>query len=65
MKAGDFHERMASVNVDGKWGYIDTDGREVVPCQYTDARDFHEGLALVTRRYVEKCFIDKDGREVI
>ena len=48
----------------GKWGYIDKTGREVAPCQYDDAEDLHEGLALV-KNNDKWGFIDKTGREVI
>ncbi len=32
---------------DGKYGYIDTNLKEVIACQYDDARDFSEGKAAV------------------
>jgi len=31
----------------GKWGYIDRTGEMKIPPQFSEARDFHEGLALV------------------
>jgi hypothetical protein len=31
----------------GKWGFIDTNGKEIVPCQYTYVEDFCDGLAAV------------------
>jgi hypothetical protein len=31
---------MASVKKDGKWGYIDKTGKEIVPCEYDDAENF-------------------------
>ena len=49
---------------EGKWGYIDKTGREVIPCKYGYARDFSEGLAIVWKS--DKCgYIDNTGREVI
>lgn len=30
-----------------KWGYVDRDGREVIPMQFLNAGDFEEGLAAV------------------
>ena len=49
---------------EGKWGYIDKTGREVIHCQYDDAWGFREGLAVVDKS--DKWgFIDKTGREVI
>lgn len=31
----------------GKWGFINTKGKEVIPCKYDNVRDFSEGLAVV------------------
>jgi hypothetical protein len=45
--ANGFCEGMASVCRDGKWEFIDTVGREVVPCMYDGVDDFHEGMARV------------------
>ncbi len=43
----DFHEGLAAVQLNGKWGYIDKTGKEVIECKYDFASDFHEGLATV------------------
>ena len=52
------------VLLNGKWGFVDKDGREVIPLKYDFAGDFSEGLARVELN--EKYgFVDKDGREVI
>ncbi len=42
-----YSEGYAAVRKNGRWGYIDTWGREVIPCQYSAALSFHEGLAAV------------------
>ena len=77
--ANDFCEGLASVCRDGKWGFIDTSGREVVPCKYDCVDDFHEGMARVNiggkwslyrPERMSLCggktgFVDKTGREVI
>lgn len=63
-----FHEGFAAVaNKDGKWGYINSKGEEVIPCKYESAFEFSEGLACV---YVSKDnqsveFIDERGNVVI
>lgn len=66
----DFCEGYAAVrNRDRKWGFVDTSGKEVVPCKYDDiggywASGFSEGLAWV--ELDEKCgYIDVTGKEVI
>lgn len=53
-----------AVLVDGKWGYIDSNGETVIEPQYKDARGFSNGLAAVYngRRW---GFIDEEGRIVI
>ncbi len=61
-----FSEGYAAVCKNGKWGYIDKTGREVIPCQYDWANPFHEGLASVRFSYDSGYgFIDTTGREVI
>ena len=52
---------MAAVKLNGKWGFIDKTGKEVIPCEYYWATDFHEGLAKVG----EGRYIDKKGKIVI
>ena len=49
---------------DGKYGFIDTTGKEVAPCQYDDAESFSEGFARVEKdgKY---GFIDTTGKVVI
>ena len=43
-----FCEGLLCVKKDGKWGYIDRDGNEVIPLQFTDADPFEEnGIARV------------------
>lgn len=48
----------------GKWGFIDKEGREIVPCQYDDVHDFREGFASVELDG-KWGFVDKDGAVVI
>ena len=42
-----FTEGLAAIKENGKWGYIDTQGNTVIPCQYDLAFPFSEGLAIV------------------
>ena len=59
-----FSEGLAKVEADGRFGYIDKEGKEVVSPKYEDAEDFREGLAAVKAdgRY---GYIDKEGKEVV
>jgi hypothetical protein len=48
----------------GKWGYIDKDKNEVIPCKYDVAKMFSEGFATVTLND-KTGFIDRTGKEII
>lgn len=43
----DFHEGLAMVMKDGKCGFIDTTGTEIIPLKYAYAWDFSNGMARV------------------
>jgi hypothetical protein len=45
--AGNFSEGLARVPVQGKCGYINLDGKLVIPAQFSHASDFVDGLAAV------------------
>jgi len=45
--ASRFSDGLASVNVRGKFGYIDRNGNFVIEPQFDAADSFSEGLALV------------------
>ena len=69
-KLGSFSEGLAAVMRDGKWGYINTKGEEVIPCQFPNpyegyiASPFSEGLALV-QKDGKWGFVNTEGVEVI
>ena len=46
-KAFDFHNGLAAVKLNEKWGYIDKTGVIAVPFKYDKANFFLEGLAAV------------------
>ena len=54
----------AAVKRDGKYGFIDESGKEVVPFEYDLAADFSGGLALV-KRNGKWGRIDKTGNVVV
>lgn len=74
---GAFSEGLAAVRRDGKWGYINLKGEEVIPCQFSGAftpEQFSEGLACVVdvRNEADKelwnkrvGFINKKGEWVL
>ena len=47
-----------------KYGFINKEGKEVIPFKYDDASDFSEGLARVLLNHKEG-FINKEGKVVI
>jgi hypothetical protein len=49
----------------GRWGYIDTTGKLVIPGRYRKAESFSEGLAAVTSDGFEGFYIDRNGEVVI
>lgn len=59
-----FHDGLARVYKNEKYGFIDMTGKEVVPCIYYYANDFHEGLAKVGKEN-NYGYIDKTGKEVV
>jgi hypothetical protein len=59
-----FSEGLAMVKLNGKWGFIDKTGKEIIPLKYDGAHSFSEGLVVVELN--EKYgFIDTTGKEVI
>jgi hypothetical protein len=45
--AYDFSEGLVAVNRNNRWGYMDHNGVEVIPCQYDAARPVYNGMAWV------------------
>jgi len=62
--ADEFLSDLARVEIDGKWGYIDKTGMEVIPPKFDSANNFDNEWAKVglNGKY---GFIDKTGKEVI
>ncbi|WP_176220607.1 WG repeat-containing protein [Cohnella massiliensis] len=59
-----FNEGYAAISVDGKWGYIDTSGKEIVAPKYDEALNFSNGLAAIKVNN-QWGFIDKSGKVII
>lgn len=47
-QANPFIEGMARVSRNGLWGFIDTNGDEVIECKFLNAYDFNQGIASVS-----------------
>lgn len=58
-----FREGLLLVNINKKWGFLDTKGKVAIPCIYEDASDFNEGYAAVIRNGTKTC-INKKGEEI-
>lgn len=54
---------MACVKRNGKWGFINKFGVEVIPCKFSNAESFSEGLAPVEIDG-NVAYIDQSGRVV-
>ncbi|MBL7972811.1 MAG: WG repeat-containing protein [Prolixibacteraceae bacterium] len=55
-----YQEGRSLVCRNNKWGYVDENGKEIIPCQYEDAMNFYQGKALVTSNGSVLC-IDING----
>lgn len=58
---GENSEGLFYAEKDGMYGYIDETGDVVISFGYSDALDFHQGLAVVADSIGEKGLINKDG----
>ncbi len=58
-------EKLAYVKRNGKCGFINLQGEEVIPLQYAAAASFQEGLAMVKKGQRDYAFINAKGTEVI
>jgi hypothetical protein len=59
-----FYEGLRRDNINNKWGFIDEQGKVVIPHEYESAGNFSEGLAAVMREG-KWGFIDKTGKIII
>jgi Caspase domain/WG containing repeat len=60
-----FSGGLAAVRKAGKWGYIDTTGKEVIPFEYHKVTRFSEGLAAVQKEPNGEWVFLNSKREVI
>ena len=52
VKAEDFSEGLAAVNVRGRWGYIDATGKQVIAPKFQQAGSFGSGYAVVNKKQI-------------
>lgn len=70
-KLGSFHDGLALAQRNGLWGYIDTEGNEVIPCIYKGSEfgnygfDFSEGMAVIIGKDGKYGYINKKGEIVV
>jgi len=63
-----FHEGKALVKFEGKYGYIDKTGKEIVPCLYSRGQRFQDNLAWVGKFVGDSEYyaaIDETGNIII
>ena len=60
----DFQNGFAKVELDGKTGFINEDGEEVIPCKYDGAWNFSEGLVSVETEGLWG-FVNENGDEIV
>jgi hypothetical protein len=60
-----FHEGLAAVQVAAGWGFIDAQGRWVIPARYVAAGSFASGRAPVADAAGRWGYVDHSGRPVI
>ena len=62
--AGNFNEGFSAVLKDGKCGYINTKGEQIIECKFDDAYYFNEGFARVEKdgKY---GYINTKGEQIV
>lgn len=58
-----YSDGRAVVKRDSLYGFVDRDGREVIPCRYSKAYTFNDGIAMVRQNY-EVFAIDTMGNRL-
>jgi len=59
-----FEEGLAAALLNGQWGFVDQQGRIVIPLKYDYAWSFREGLARVELKG-QYSVVDKTGKELL
>ena len=64
LQVGRFRGGLAKIELNGKYGYVDVTGKEVVALKYDSVGSFRGGLAAIQLNG-QWGFVDKTGKEVI
>lgn len=62
MQDADPSEGLVAVKKDGKWGYVSTSNKIIIPFLYDYASRFSEGLGKV-KRYGKYGYVDRYGND--
>ncbi len=62
--ASDFHEGLAAVKINNKWGYINKKGEIEIACKYKNASNFNNSVALVQNKNGRGFYINKQGKKI-
>ena len=60
----EFYEGFAAVVLNGKWGFVNRKGEEVIPPKYDDVNDFYHGFARVQLNG-KYGFVNTEGVEIV
>ena len=61
---GAFHQGLAKVGRDNKYGFIDKLGHEIITCQYDEVSDFQYGVSIVKNKG-KVGLIDRTGEFIV
>ncbi|TDY05776.1 WG repeat-containing protein [Meridianimaribacter flavus] len=64
-KSRDFYEGLASVRIDGEFGYINRKGELIIASQYAKTHPFNEGYAVVEPIFGERIIIDQSANVIL
>lgn len=59
-----FNDGLCAVKRNGKWGFVNKENEQIIPCRYSDTAEFCEGFAAVCKNG-KWGFVNTQGKEVI
>ena len=64
-QTGDNHPKLHKIQREGRYGFVDHKGVIAIPCKWTEADEFYEGLAAVDDSSGKWGYLDINGNRVI